>query len=412
MRAASTLVRGPAGRRRKPAMKPLPTLRLIALAALLPLASTPLLAQSESYFYGGLALGQSRARIDQERIAANLGGIGLATTGFTRDERGSAFRVFGGWQANRWWGVEAGYFDLGRFGFQATTAPAGTLDGKIRIQGLNLDLVATLPLTERLSLLGRAGVQSARSRDDFSGTGAVFVTNPNPSARSTNPKLGVGLQYAFSPGFLMRAEAERLRVDDAVGRRGNVNVLALSLVFPFGRSEATRTTAAAPWVAPEPLRSAAEPAPPPAAAAPRVAEPPAPVLAAAAPAPRRRVSFLADALFGFDESELKPEGKAALDRFVAELRGTRFEFINVEGHADRIGTRSYNQALSQQRADTVKTYLVNSGVDATKVNAVGKGESDPVDATGACQGEKATARLKACLQPDRRVDIEVTGTQR
>jgi OOP family OmpA-OmpF porin len=392
-------------------MRSLPSLRLCALAVLLPLVSTPLLAQSDSYFYGGLALGQSRAHIDQERIAANLGGIGLATTGFTRDEHGSAFRLFGGWQMNRWVGLEAGYFDLGRFGYQATTTPAGTLAGKIKIQGLGLDLVGTLPLTERLSLLGRVGVQTARSRDDFNGTGAVVVTNPSPSARSTNPKLGIGLQYAFSPGFLMRAEAERLRVDDAVGRRGNVNVLALSLVFPFGRSEATRTTAAAPGVAPAPMRSDVAPAPPPAAAAPRVAEPPAPVVAMVAP-PRHRVSFLADALFGFDQSELKPEGKAALDRFVAELRGTRFEVINVEGHADRIGTRSYNQTLSQQRADTVKTYLVSSGLEAGKINAVGKGESDPVDATGACQGEKPTAGLKACLQPDRRVDIEVTGSQR
>ena len=406
MRAAfaPTPLPGPAGPRRKTAMTHRPTLRLTALAALLPLASTPLLAQSDSYLYGGLALGQSRATIDQDRIAANLGGIGLATTGFTRDERGSAFRLFGGWQMNRWWGLEAGYFDLGRFGFQASTAPAGTLAGKIRVQGLGLDLVGTLPLTGQLSALGRVGVQTMRSRDDFSGTGAVFVTNPNPSSRSTQPKLGLGLQYAFSPGFLMRVEAERMRVDDAVGRRGGVNVLSLSLVFPFGRGEATRTTAAAPWVAPEP-------APPP--AAPSVVEsPPAPP-AAAPPPPRQRVSFQADALFGFDQSAIKPEGRAALDRFVSDLRGTRYEVITVEGHADRIGTASYNQTLSQQRADAVKAYLVSSGgIEVGKVNAVGMGEADPADATGACMGELPTDRLKACLQPDRRVDIEVTGSRR
>jgi OOP family OmpA-OmpF porin len=127
---------------------------------------------------------------------------------------------------------------------------------------------------------------------------------------------------------------------------------------------------------------------------------------------RRRVTFSAESLFGFDQSTVKPEGKAALDKFAADTRGTQFDVISVEGHTDRLGSTAYNQALSLRRAEAVKAYLVGSGgFAADKVNAVGKGETSPVTQTADCKGSKPTAQLIACLQPDRRVDIEVTGSR-
>lgn len=115
----------------------------------------PALAQDDSYFYGGLSVGQSRAKIDDERITASLLAAGLTTTGMTVDERSAAYKLFGGYQFNRYLGVEGGYFNLGKFGFTSTTTPAGTLSGQIKLRGLNLDLVGTLPLVENLSLIGR-----------------------------------------------------------------------------------------------------------------------------------------------------------------------------------------------------------------------------------------------------------------
>jgi OOP family OmpA-OmpF porin len=86
--------------------------------------------------------------------------------------------------------------------------------------------------------------------------------------------------------------------------------------------------------------------------------------------------------------------------------------VTVEGHTDRLGTPDYNQRLSQERADAVKAYLVSTGkVDPMKITAVGKGESNPVTSPEACRGAAATAALIACLQPDRRVEIEVSGTR-
>ena len=365
--------------------------------------AAPALAENDSYFYGGLSVGQSRARIDEERITATLQAAGLTTTGMTRDERDTAYKLFAGYQFNRYLGVEGGYFDLGKFGFTSTTTPAGSLNGQIKLHGLNLDVVGTLPLVENLSLIGRVGAQYAKARDSFSGTGAVTVTNTNPSKNDTNYKLGIGLQYAFTPSVLMRAEAEHFRVNDAVGNHGGVNMFSVGLLFPFGRTSASAPIAAATpaYVAPAPVETPAPVAVP--------APAPAPVVVAPA---RTRVSFSADSLFTFDHWEVRPEGKAALDTFTRELKGSQYEVISVEGHTDRLGSPAYNQKLSTKRAESVKDYLVTSGgIDAAKISAVGKGESMPSTKPDDCKGEKRNAKLIACLQADRRVEVEVTGTR-
>jgi OOP family OmpA-OmpF porin len=130
------------------------------------------------------------------------------------------------------------------------------------------------------------------------------------------------------------------------------------------------------------------------------------------PIERRRVSFSAESLFGFDKSTLRPEGQAALDTFARETVGTRYDVITVEGHTDRLGTEAYNEKLSLERAEAVKAYLVSKGaIDASRVKAVGMGERQPTSGTADCKGNRATPALIACLQADRRVDVEVTGTK-
>ena len=83
-----------------------------------------------------------------------------------------------------------------------------------------------------------------------------------------------------------------------------------------------------------------------------------------------------------------------------------------QGHTDRLGSDSYNQSLSARRAQAVKDYLVDPGaIESGKINATGKGETQPVTTPDQCKGNRPNARLIACLQPDRRVVIEVTGTR-
>ena len=390
--------------------------RLVALASLGTLLALPAAAQDNTYSYFGFALGQSRSKVDHLDITRSLLGTAASATLTGSDRSDTAYKLFLGRQFNPYLGLEAGYFDLGRSSFTSVTVPAGSLVGEVKVQGLNLDLVGTLPVSERFSVLGRVGVQYARTNAFFGGSGAISVPGPNASRRDTNGKVGLGLQYAFSPGFTLRGEVERYRVNDGFDRHGNVNVASLSLVFPFGRSAAP-----APRMAMAPAAPAFVAAPPPppmvVQAAPPPPPPPPPVVMPApppppAPAPRQRMSLSAESLFTFDKSDLRADGRSALDNFARSLAGSQFDVVNVEGHTDRLGSTAYNEALSTRRANAVKSYLIDSGrIDASKVAAVGKGESVPVTKPGDCKGNSPTPKLIACLQPDRRVDIEVVGTR-
>ncbi len=372
----------------------------LGLAALAVIAS-PFAVADDTGWYGGANIGQSRAKIDDARITRSLLGGGLATTSISNDDSDTGYKLFGGYRFNRNFAVEGGYFDLGRFGFTATTVPAGTLNGNIRLKGVNLDLVGTVPITEKFSAFGRVGVNYAEARDSFSGTGVVNVLNSNPSKREANIKFGGGVQYDFTQSLGMRLEAERYRINDAVGNRGDIDLVSVGLVYRFGG----QTPAPAPRaMAPEPV--AAAPAPEPVVVAPP--PPPPPVTP---PAPQK-VTLSADSLFAFGKADVKPAGKQELDKLAAELRGVDFDVIAVTGHTDRIGSHAYNMALSTRRAEAVKAYLVESGgIPAGKITAIGTDGSDPVTKPGDCKGKKATKALIACLQPDRRVEVEVTGTK-
>ncbi len=391
-------------------MKSTHSLHLLALASLACLVGAPAAAQQAGgYPYVGLSGGKSTPQFDERGMATSLLAPGVSLSSLAEDERGKSFKLFGGYQFNRNIALEAGYFHLGQFGFTSTTAPAGTLGGTMKVQGFNLDLVGTMPLTERFSALARLGAQYAKTNDNFTGTGAAAASSQSRTERGTKLKYGLGLQYELSPSMWLRGEVERYRIADGVGRYGHVNAATLGLVIPFGRS---------PAPAPRPLAAAYVAPPPPPAPAPVMAPPPPPVIVVAAPPPppapppRRRVSFSAESLFGFDKSALRPEGMAALDTFSKDLAGSQYDVVSVEGHTDRIGSTAYNQTLSMQRANVVKGYLVSNGrLDSAKVSAQGKGESTPVTKPEDCKGNTPNAKLIACLQPDRRVDIEVVGTR-
>ena len=155
-------------------------------------------------------------------------------------------------------------------------------------------------------------------------------------------------------------------------------------------------------------RIAAAPMPAPAVApAPEPVPVPAPVVVAPMP---QKMSFSADALFAFDKAVLKPDGKVMLEDLARQLKGATYESIFVTGHADRLGRDAYNQKLSERRANAVKAHLVSQEIPADRVTAKGLGETQPMTKPGECKGAKS-AKVIACLQPDRRVDVEVQASK-
>ena len=136
----------------------------------------------------------------------------------------------------------------------------------------------------------------------------------------------------------------------------------------------------------------------------------APAAAPAAKPSADKITVAADALFDFNKATLRPAGKAKLDEVVAKSKELKLEVIIAVGHTDRIGSDSYNQKLSEKRAASVKTYLVSKGIDANRVYTEGKGKKNPVTKPDQCAGP-VSKKVIDCLQPDRRVDIELIGTK-
>ena len=151
--------------------------------------------------------------------------------------------------------------------------------------------------------------------------------------------------------------------------------------------------------APPPAPSAAVPPPP----------TPAPAPASAAAPQVQKITLASKALFDFDKSVLKPEGKAAIDsEILSKLAGVqKLELVLVTGHTDPIGTQQYNQKLSERRADAVRDYLVSKGVPKDKIETLGMGKTQPIP--GLVCNQKSLKEKIACYAPDRRVEVEVKG---
>lgn len=135
-----------------------------------------------------------------------------------------------------------------------------------------------------------------------------------------------------------------------------------------------------------------------------------PDVAAPKPIPEEAVlTFGVDTMFDFDKAELHPTGRMELDAFISKLSDMKLESISVVGYADRLGSDGYNQELSEQRAQAVKNYIASMGIPVESIQAIGKGEAQPVTNAGNCNDAKAD-KLIACLQPDRRVEVRAVGS--
>ena len=144
---------------------------------------------------------------------------------------------------------------------------------------------------------------------------------------------------------------------------------------------------------------------------PVVVAPPVPV----PPPAKRRFTLSGATLFKFDgwkPAALLPGGRREIEKIAAQLQGDyiRIDRLEIVGHTDRLGSSAYNSRLSKNRADTVAAMLRDLGVKSTAVGVRGVGEAEPV--TTDCSAKLKPAALQACLQPDRRVVLDVTGETR
>jgi OOP family OmpA-OmpF porin len=240
-----------------------------------------------------------------------------------------------------------------------------------------------------------AGIGAARNNVDYSNAGIN-----DRSKTSWLAGLGLGAQYLFSDSFGLQADLRHQwsksdaknadRSVDADGTIGNT-LLSLGGIFRFG--------------APAPVVAEAAPEPAPIAVAPEPAPEPAPAPEPVACVPEvETITLEAEKLFGFDKAQLKDTSE--IDQVVAKMKDNEiFASVKVIGHTDKLGSDAYNQKLSERRANQVRDYMISQGIEASRLIAVGKGETMPKVNCDDVKGRKAQI---TCLAPNRRVEIEAT----
>ncbi|MFS1163551.1 OmpA family protein [Aeromonas salmonicida] len=291
-------------------------------------------------------------------------GHDLNDFGKDADKDASALSLFGGYNFNDYYAAELSYLYTGKAG----------VDGvDFKTQGATLSGLARLPLGDIFSV--------------FAEGGAYFnhVNGNGNSDNGTAPLAGVGLTAKLSDLIDVQARYRYMwnLGDEQKTWETDMSVATLELVM-----HPNRTSYVAPVAAPAP-----EPVPEPVVV-------------------DKSFSLSSDVLFAFGKSTLKPEGVASLNTLYQQIVDVQPKDGSavVVGYTDRIGSDGYNLKLSEARARTVADFLVGKGLPAGKVSIDGRGKAEPVTGTQ-CDGIKAKAQLIACLAPDRRVEVRVTGIQ-
>jgi OOP family OmpA-OmpF porin len=355
---------------------------LVGATALAVAVGSIAMADDAGWYAGGNA-GESVSRIDNGRNEAALLDSGLATVSIDDDVHHFGYKIFGGYQFNRYLSLEGGYFNLGQFGFTAQTLPQGSLHGGLKLQGADFDLLGTLPITDRVAVFGRAGLDYAYVRDSFEGGGAVVVLRSGYSADAANYKFGAGLQFSLAERLLLRVEAERYRIDDPVRDKADIDLFSIGLVYRFAGAQALKA------------ERASDASPPPAPSAP-AAEPAlvvVPVLA-----PEQQYCTILDIEFEINRDQIQREEKEKLSvvgTFMSKYPQTT---AVIEGHTDNVGSADDNMKLSQERAQSVVDYLVATfSIAPTRLKSVGYGDTRPRADNSTELGKRLNRRIDAVI---------------
>ena len=252
-----------------------------------------------------------------------------------------------------------------------------TNNGDMRTQGIQLSGKFSYPVMQDLDLYTRLGAMGYRA--DMKGSAQEQFNRHETGVRAL---AAVGAEYAFNDNWAGRLEYQytnKLGNSNQVGASADNGLLTFGVSYRFGQ-----TVEAAP----------------------------APVPAPAPEIETKRFTLTSDVLFNFGKATLKPEGQQALQKMYAEIQnmGLKDKTAVIIGYTDRIGSDAFNMKLSQERAQSVASYLESLGAPANMLTVEGRGKADPVTGNK-CDGIKNRNALISCLAPDRRVEIEVQGVK-
>lgn len=279
------------------------------------------------------------------------------------DNSGYGLGLFGGYSFNEYISLELGYNFWDSFG-------ADSYDGleskDLTIHGPEVSARLSFPLT-------------ASGTDIFLRGGAMYAFGTSSSDKVA-PLVGAGVNFMLTDNVALRLGYDRYFSvydddNDTQGIDFDADWYYISLGYVFGDRSAP-----AP-VEPQPITQTVT----------------------------TTYSLDANTTFGFDSAVLSQQGKDAISQVVFDAQNANLEGAqySVTGYTDRLGREAYNQRLSERRAQAVADELVAKGVPAGAISAVGMGSANPVSVD--CDGLSRNELIK-CLAPDRRVEVQVTGT--
>lgn len=328
----------------------------LSVAAALAAASMVASAATPNAFYVGARGGYAHTDWDNSGTFVE-----------SQDDAGYGLGIYGGYNFNEYFAIEAGYnyFD----GFSAQTI-GGAYASDFDFHGPEIAAKVNFPVASSVDLYLRGGLMYAWGDADGADSNKIV------------PLVGAGVQFACTDNLGIRLGYDRYfnawDDDDLVasGVDMDLDFAYVGLQYTFG------TPAPAPQPEPEPVTKTIT----------------------------TSYSLDANTLFAFDSSTLSPEGTQAVDQILTDTQSNKMADAKytVIGHTDRLGAEAYNQKLSERRAQVVADELVAKGVPATDIVVEGRGETEPVTGNK-CDGLKRSD-LIVCYGPDRRVEINVTGT--
>lgn len=281
-----------------------------------------------------------------------------------------------------------GYLGLGKpvtrnvnleFNVQGTNVDHDTA-GQYEFRGAGASALGFVSRNPRFSPYLVVGAVALRTKRDGTGTGTSNGAHTNPAAE-------------VGAGFFSRVLRDTsLRVD--VRRRTVFDNDTIPDSSPFARGKSRNGESRFDdWIASVGVAI-------PLGAAPSAPPEPAPVVAAAEPAPPppqtiKETVILEGVNFCFDCDQLSPQAKQLLDTNARKVIDANMSNnIELAGHTDSIGTDEYNQDLSQRRVNSVRTYLIEQGVDGARLTAQGYGESQPIADNSTPAGRAKNRRVE------------------
>lgn len=262
------------------------------------------------------------------------------------DDEGTTLGAFAGYEANKYFAIEAGYDYLGEF----NTGTAGLKGHDDDISAYTLAPKLSLPITDDISLYGKFGGAYVDYGDkhDWSYLGAA------------------GIEFNSHENVAVRLEYQALTDMNNDTVRAKANTATLGVVYKFGGQEPTPVMVEEPVVVEEPTTNIYE-------------------------------TQMDTSNFAVDSADLKPESVDQLNELVDVLNQYPQAHVVIVGYTDSTGSAAYNQKLSERRADSVAKALLAKGIDASRISASGEGENNPVADNATSEGRAQNRRVEIAV---------------